>query len=41
MKDLTFFTIGLVIGAVITKTVKDLHCAQEALKRERARNGRG
>lgn len=38
MKDLTFFSIGLVIGAVITKVIKDKHQLMEELKRERRRN---
>ena len=36
MKDLTFFSIGLVIGSILTKTIKDLRLTEEELRRERA-----
>lgn len=41
MKELTFFSIGLVIGAVLTKAVKDKHQLEDELKRERRRNADG
>lgn len=40
MKDLTFFTLGLVMGGVLAKAIGDKRSLEAELLREKARSAR-